>query len=120
MFEITKQFEFSASHQLLHLSDSHPCKRMHGHNYVVKFTLRSKKLNTDQFVQDYRELSGIKAWIDQNFDHRHLNDVMPVAPTAENIAKHLFDTFYAEYPLLVEVSVSETPKTSASYRIDYE
>lgn len=116
MYRISKQFEFSASHQLLQLPDNHPCHRMHGHNYVVTFILKSQETNKDGFVQDYRELAPIKAWIDLNLDHRHLNDVLPCPPTAENIALYLFERFRIAFPLLCEVLVSETPKTTAGYR----
>ncbi len=35
MFTITKEFHFSASHQLSHLPEDHQCARLHGHNYVA-------------------------------------------------------------------------------------
>lgn len=38
-YEITKEFHFSASHQLDYLPEGHQCKRLHGHNYIVKVTL---------------------------------------------------------------------------------
>jgi len=36
-------------------------------------------------------------------------------PTAENIAKFLFDIFKKQFPLLFRVEVKETPKTRAIY-----
>lgn len=35
MFRITKEFHFSASHQLCRLPVDHQCARLHGHNYIV-------------------------------------------------------------------------------------
>lgn len=115
MFEISKEFHFSASHVLERLPESHPCSRLHGHNYETVFFFESERLNEVGFIIDYTELKTIKKFIDTNLDHRHLNDVMDVNPTAENIAKYLFDKFKPNYPQLSKVVVKETPKTMASY-----
>jgi 6-pyruvoyltetrahydropterin/6-carboxytetrahydropterin synthase len=115
MYRISKEFHFSASHQLNGLPDTHPCSRLHGHNYVVTFHFQSKKLNKTGFVIDYRELQEIKSMIDAHYDHRHLNDVFSSNPTAENIARFMFELFKPHFSQLYKVEVSETPKTRASY-----
>ena len=116
MYIISKEFHFSARHILNWLKNDHPCKRLHGHNYVITFYFKSEELNEVGFVIDYRDLDPIKKYLDDVFDHRHLNDIMPgVNPTAENIAKFLHDTFKAQFPLLFKVEVCETPKTKAFY-----
>lgn len=119
MYKISKQFVFSASHILCGLPEDHPCARMHGHNYIVTVHLKAEELNEVGFVKDYRELSFVKDYIDQNLDHRHLNDVFGVNPTAENMAKALYDIFVARIPQIYAVEVSETPKTTAIYEADY-
>ncbi|MEM8542230.1 MAG: 6-carboxytetrahydropterin synthase QueD [Pseudomonadota bacterium] len=116
MFRISKEFHFSASHQLDHLEDSHQCARLHGHNYIVVVELQAKSLDTDGFVRDYQELKLLKAYIDQNFDHQHLNDILDVPTTAENLAKHFFDWCQSRWPETSCVRVSETPKTWAEFR----
>lgn len=119
MYKISKKFEFSASHQLLQVPEDHPCHRLHGHNYVVTVVLVAGDEELDEFgfVEDYRKLNDIKTWLDTNFDHRHLNDILLTSsPTAEFIAFYLFTLFKILHPKLVEVSVSETPKTEATYR----
>ena len=116
MYTITKEFAFCASHQLTHLPKTHPCSRVHGHNYLIKVELKSKTLNEDYFIRDYRELEGVKIYIDDVLDHQHLNAVLPfIEPTAELIAKHLYETFKPMLPELSAVEVSETPKTNARY-----
>ena len=120
MYVIRKEFAFSASHQLKGLPEDHPCSRVHGHNYVITVELQSDKINEVGFVQDYRALDPIKKWIDDHFDHRHLNDVMPLNPSAERIAKFLFELFTDDFPTLWAVEVSETPKTTARYTPDYD
>ncbi len=116
MYRITKEFHFSASHQLSHLPADHQCARLHGHNYVVVVELASAELNADGFVRDYGELKALKTYIDDTFDHRHLNDVMDMASTGENMARHFYDWCVARWPETTAVKVSETPKTWAEYR----
>lgn len=118
MYKISKQFAFSASHVLEGLPQDHPCARLHGHNYIITVHLRAKGLNEVGFVKDYRELDNVKTYIDETLDHRHLNDIFLFNPTAENMAKYLYDLFKKEIPELYAVEVCETPKTSAIYESD--
>ena len=114
-FRITKEFHFSASHRLDHLPVGHQCHRLHGHNYKVVLELYSKELNKDYFVKDYGELSDFKKWIDTTLDHRHLNDVVPIVTSAENLAYWIYRMWKPSIKELFAVSVSETPKTWARY-----
>lgn len=116
MYRITKEFHFSASHQLTHLPADHQCARLHGHNYIVQVELVAAELNGDGFVRDYHELRVLKAYIDAEFDHRHLNDVLEGPSTAERLARHFHDWCKARWPETAAVRVSETPKTWAEYR----
>ncbi len=115
MFEIAKEFQFSAAHHLGHLPDGHKCKQPHGHNYTVIVILRAEQLDDRGFVLDYGELDPIKRYIDESLDHRDLNTVLRGYTTAENIAKFLYIKFKPYFPALYEVRVSETPKTWAAY-----
>jgi len=117
MYTIAKQYHFSASHQLLHLSEDHPCARLHGHNYIVEIELQAETLNADGFVRDYRELDALKSYIDGELDHRHLNDILgDDQVTAEHMARHFYDWSKARWLEVVAVRVSETPKSWAEYR----
>lgn len=117
MYTISKEFSFSASHQLHGLPDDHPCSRLHGHNYVVHVELRSAQLNAVGFVRDYRELDALKRYIDDTLDHRHLNDIFgDQNSSAEHLAAHLYHWSVAKWPEVRAVRVSETPKTWAEYR----
>lgn len=118
MFIISKQFNFSASHILEGLPDDHPCSRLHGHNYIIEVVLEGDTLNAVGFVRDYNELSVIKSWIDHVLDHRHLNECVPGQPSAENLAKYIYDRFKDKFPELVAIRVSETPKTWAEFRYE--
>ena len=119
MYTITKEFAFSASHQLDFLPEDHQCARMHGHNYVVTLELScGDSARTEPgFVRDYGDLGDFKRWIDDTVDHRHLYDGGKGAnPAAENLARWIFDAWTGRYPELTAVRVSETPKTWATYR----
>ena len=117
MYTIAKQFSFSAAHHLNGLAPDHPCARQHGHNYLVEVVLASKQLNDVGFVVDYGELKLLANYLNETFDHRDLNGVLPFQPSAENLAKHLFSWCVQRWPKTLEVRVSETPKTWASYSL---
>lgn len=118
-YRISKEFHFSASHQLHGLRDGHPCGRVHGHNYIVRVTLESETVDERGFVVDYNDLKPFGQWIDDTLDHEHLNNVLPMQPTAENMARLFVEVIEEEFPMpegvRVSVAVSETPKTWAEW-----
>ncbi len=114
MYQISKRFDFSASHQLVGLPPDHPCARLHGHNYQVEVILAAASLDPRGFVEDYGNLTDVKEIL-ATLDHRHLNDLLDVSPTAENLAHWLYDRILPQHGKLVAVRVSETPKTWAEY-----
>lgn len=134
MYTITKEFTFSASHQLDGLPEGHKCARLHGHNYVVVLELQTVNLDPNGFVIDFGDLDPFGDYIKETMDHRHLNDIMgDLSPTAENLAKWLFDwadRFWRYDPIadnwrqsprffVSAVRVSETAKTWATYRPNF-
>ena len=120
MYIIRKEFHCSSAHQLTGLAPEHPCSRVHGHNYIIVAELQTLKPNAVGFVEDYRALDDIKKYIDDVMDHKLLNDVFIFNPTAENMAKHLYEHFKRIHPLLCAIEVSETPKTNCRYTPDYD
>ncbi len=116
MFTISKQFHFSASHIIEGVPEGHPCGRLHGHNYIVEIVLQSDNLDEIGFVVDYNDLKPFKEIIDNELDHRHLNDVVPGSTSAESIAYYLYQKAKKMWPEVVAIRISETPKTWAEYR----
>lgn len=112
MFRISKQYRFSASHQIPGLPKGHQCGRLHGHNYEVWFVLEGD-LNEVGMVRDYGDLHAAKAAVEA-LDHRHLNDFL-ATPTAEHLALYLFCQAKAPIPELVGVRVSESSTSWAEY-----
>lgn len=129
MYRISKMFGFSASHRLEGLPNNpdgseHPCTRLHGHNYQVELILSSYVLDEHGFVLDYRAMQPFKDFLNEKLDHRHLNDVIDVHPTAENLARYLYEVAWAMFPMIdlgmfpgsgVSVRVSETDATWAEH-----
>lgn len=115
MYVISKKFSFSASHQLSGLREGHQCARLHGHNYEIVLTLSANELDDTGFVRDYSDLDVIIDSVKDMFDHRHLNELLTFNPTAENLARWIFENYQTHFPELVGVSVKETEKTVASY-----
>jgi 6-pyruvoyltetrahydropterin/6-carboxytetrahydropterin synthase len=115
MYKICKKFSFSASHLLDELDKDHPCACIHGHNYTIGFHLKSETLDAYGFVKDYKSLQFVKQYIDNELDHKHLNNVMPKHPTSENLAEFLYNRFKPEIPELYAIEVSETPQTFCIY-----
>lgn len=109
------------------------CKHPHGHNGVVEITLQSDKLDKRGMVYDFDDLkSRIQGWIDEKLDHKMLlrrDDplaktlisigeplyLMDENPSAEAIARHIFEFAYSQGMPVVEVRVWETDSSVASY-----
>jgi 6-pyruvoyltetrahydropterin/6-carboxytetrahydropterin synthase len=120
VYTIAKQFMFSASHQLPDLPEGHQCARLHGHNYTVEVVLGARELNGPGFVTDFADLAPVKTYLDTTFDHRHLNDVLDVAPTSEHLAAHIAEWVITNLEphipgLLVRARVAETAASWAEY-----
>lgn len=104
MYTVKKRLEISASHSLS-LSYESKCENLHGHNWIVEIWCRSETLDADGMVIDF---SRIKKAIHGKLDHRHLNDVLPFNPTAENLAKWICDQFPSCYKVMVRESDANT------------
>ena len=134
MFVITRQFTFCYGHRLINHAGK--CANLHGHNGTVRIELRNDQLNTQGMVADFIDVKNtIGEWIETTLDHRLiLNSADPlvtilrehgevvltlaVEPTAENLAKMIYEKA-EEFGLPVySVSVWETEKCGAEYRGD--
>jgi 6-pyruvoyltetrahydropterin/6-carboxytetrahydropterin synthase len=62
-------------------------------------------------------LDALKRYIDDELDHRHLNEVLgDNCVTAEQMAKHFYEWCKERWSEVVAVRVRETPKSCAEYR----
>lgn len=118
---IGRSFSFAASHVIEGLSPGHKCGRLHGHTYEVVVELAGQ-LDEVGFVVDFGELDWVASLIQSTLDHEHLNDVLDVNPTSENLALWLLDLVVdwaakddiAARVRDVSVTVRESPRTYAT------
>lgn len=110
MYTVIKRLEISAAHQLS-LSYDSKCCNLHGHNWIITVYCRSKELNADGMVTDF---SWIKKVVQDQLDHKVINDVLPFNPTAENIAYWVC----SQVPHCFKVEVQESEGNIAIYEKD--
>jgi 6-pyruvoyltetrahydropterin/6-carboxytetrahydropterin synthase len=90
VFRIRVEDGFDASH----IIPNHPgkCRNLHGHSYRVEVFVTGDNLDRNGILEgaDFTELKKSLGEIVRRYDHMHMNDVMRENPTAENIARTLF------------------------------
>ena len=134
MYRVSKSVSFCYGHRLLNYDCK--CAHLHGHNAQAVITLESETLDELGMVEDFSHLKRLVwEWLDAEIDHTlllHRDDpVLPVLqaagervrvtdfnPTAENIARMIFDYVAAEGYPVVDVTLWETDTSYASYGRD--
>lgn len=111
MYRIKKTFVISAAHKLA-LDYSSPCTSLHGHDFSVTVYCRchNEELDRAGMVVDFSE---IKKKIQDQLDHKYLNEVLKKNPTSENIAFWICHQINHCY----RVDVEETKGSMATYEI---
>ena len=131
MYRVTREIQFCYGHRLLHYDGK--CRHLHGHNGRAVITLQADRLDPLGMVMDFTRIKEVvTAWIDDTLDHKmllHKEDpalpflrqlgepvfVMEVNPTAENIARLIYDYAVARGFPVVEVQLWETEHCYATY-----
>ncbi len=132
MFRVTKELFFCYGHRLLDYGGK--CRHLHGHNGRAVVTVEAEGLDPRGMVVDFSDLKRVLGgWIDDTLDHKmllHKDDpVIPelkrlgepfvtldVNPTAENIARLVYDQARRLGLPVVEVTLWETETSFATYR----
>ncbi len=134
MYTIRKQFKFEMAHQLFESYTKECCDQIHGHSYILELFFESDVLDKTGMVVDFGEVKDVlKKYID-GWDHsitlpnmfpseyidmiaKYSKNfrVVPYNPTAENMAKAIYDYIKPQFPILSEVKLHETATGCASY-----
>lgn len=131
-YRVTVRIDFCYGHRLLDYDGA--CAHPHGHNGRAEITLESDALDERGMVMDFGDVKReIKGWIDATMDHRMLvrrddplagwleeagepHLALDVNPTAETIARLVFEHAAERGYPVVEVRLWETPTSYATYR----
>ena len=132
MYRVSKSVSFCYGHRLLNYTGK--CQHLHGHNARAVITLESNTLDERGMVEDFSEVKRLVwSWLDEEIDHTmlmHRDDpLLPVLrkagervmmtdenPTAEVIARMIFDYVAGNGFPVTEVTLWETETSYASYR----
>lgn len=131
MFRVTRQIDFCYGHRLLNYSGK--CKYLHGHNGRAVIAIEAAELDERGMVLDFSDIKRVVSnWIDENLDHRmllhrddpvipHLRELgepvylLDANPTAENIARLIYDFTASQGFPIVECRLWETPNCFATF-----
>jgi 6-pyruvoyltetrahydropterin/6-carboxytetrahydropterin synthase len=120
MYEISVESSFSAAHRLKNYRG--PCENLHGHNWLVRATVRCDTLDASGLGIDFKVLKDHLKGILAEFDHKDLNavlDPLTINPSSENIARHIFEKLEKKLAgwkgSMARVDVQETPGSCAAY-----
>ena len=122
MFEVTIEETFAAGHALRNYRGK--CENVHGHNYRCQVSIQGSKLDEIGLLVDFVELKKTVHGVLDRLDHQWLNEFPPfdvLNPSAENMAKYIYDEVVAGLPAKDGVRVEsvrlwETDTASATYR----
>ena len=108
------EFHFAAAHRLPRYDG--PCVRNHGHNYRMFVILEGEVDPQSGMVADFGRVKDlVQEHVLSRVDHRDLNDLL-ANPTAENIARWVFEALAQRLPGLAEVRLFEIPGCCVVYR----
>jgi 6-pyruvoyltetrahydropterin/6-carboxytetrahydropterin synthase len=131
MYRVTKSIDFCYGHRLLNYEGK--CRFLHGHNGRVEIELEGEALDDRGMLTDFGDIKRVmKKWIDENLDHRMIlcekDPAIPYLrsvnepfytiaenPTAETIAKLIFEQARRQGFPVARVVLWETPDSFAVY-----
>jgi 6-pyruvoyltetrahydropterin/6-carboxytetrahydropterin synthase len=119
MFKIKVQTQFFASHQII-LPDGTK-ESSHSHNWQVAAQVARANIANAGFVMNFLRLKALVDEITTEFDNINLNELdyfKKNNPSAEHVAKYIFDMLASVLPadvILEYVSIEEQPGCWAEY-----
>jgi 6-pyruvoyltetrahydropterin/6-carboxytetrahydropterin synthase len=131
MYWVTKRIDFCYGHRLLDYNGV--CAHPHGHNGLAEVVVRSETLDARNMVVDFSDIKDrVKGWIDRELDHKMIlrhDDPLVAAlqslgepiyildsnPTAERLARLIFDVSREQGLAVSRVTFWETPSSWSTY-----
>ena len=134
MYQVTREIDFCYGHRLLHYEGK--CRYLHGHNGRAVITIAAAELDHRGMVLDFSDIKRVVSqWIDDHLDHKmilHRDDpvvpsleslgepmyLLDTNPTAENIARLIYDFAVGQQFPVTQVQLWETPHCVATFQGD--
>lgn len=120
MYEVIVKTGFSSAHQLRYYDGKY--ENLHGHNWTAIVTVETKELDKIGLGMDFVVLKKNVEKILSRLDYQNINEVPPFDkqnPSAENIAKWLFDILASQINndnvCLKRVEIKEFDDCGAAY-----
>jgi 6-pyruvoyltetrahydropterin/6-carboxytetrahydropterin synthase len=132
MYRLTQEIDFCYGHRLLNYGGK--CRHLHGHNGKAVIVLEGEQLDDRGMLVDFSDIkSSLRHWIEEHLDHRmilcqadpavaHLQELgeplylIDRNPTAENIARLIYERAREFGFPVIEVALWETIRSCATYR----
>lgn len=117
--EIFKEFTIEAAHWLPHVPEGHKCRRLHGHSFRIEIYAQGPLDPQLGWVMDFADLKAAFRLLEDQLDHRCLNDVPGLEnPTSENLARWIWTRLRPALPSLSKIIVRETCTSGCIYTGD--
>ena len=131
MYQVVKEIHFCYGHRLMDYDGK--CAHPHGHNGKIEIELAAGRLDKRGMVYDFGDIKEIiQKWVDRELDHKmilknkdplvkilkNLGEpyfLMEENPTAESLARLIFDYAQLKKLPISRVTFWETQSSSATY-----
>ena len=140
-YTVSKTFRFEAGHRVWNqelntiegVQFENKCRNIHGHSYEVEVKIASLTLNNYGVVIDFTHIKYYMQQLIEKLDHAFIIDIndplyetikatntkifeVNFVPTAENLARFIYNYLKEYIPNVSEVIVYETKTSYAIYR----
>lgn len=113
---LSKTFHFEAAHDLPTFPDGHKCRRLHGHSFRFDVVVEGDVDPAKGYLIDYGDIKRVTEPIVKRLDHYYLNEIKGLNnPTAENLARWIWNQLKPALPLLSAIKVYETCTSGCEY-----
>jgi 6-pyruvoyltetrahydropterin/6-carboxytetrahydropterin synthase len=114
---LVKAISFDAAHCLPEVPEGHKCANLHGHSYRIELVCEGHVDPRTGWLVDFAEIKHVFEPLRKQLDHAYLNEIEGLAnPTAENLARWIWDRVKPDLALLAQVTVMESADARCEYR----